>query len=126
MMSIALLLALASAAPEVPSSSVQVSQEGSAWVLRNLIDNNPLYTFDQDEPGKSNCDDACAATWHPLLVFGSDQPVGQWTQIRRADGSSQWALRGMPVYSFAQDPEPVMASNGKLGAWHVIAPLPAP
>lgn len=124
-MSIVLLLALASAAPQVPASSVQVAQEGSSWVMRNLIDNNALYTFDQDEPGKSHCNDACAAAWHPLLVFGSDQPVGDWTQILRSDGSSQWAYRHMPVYSFAQDPEPVTASNGRTGAWHLIGPIPA-
>ena len=123
-MSIAVLLALASAVPEVPASSVQAAQEGSDWVMRNLIDNNPLYTFDQDEPGKSNCNDACAATWHPLLVFGNDQPVGKWAPIKRDDGARQWAYEGMPVYSFAQDPEPVTASNGKVGSWHLLPVSP--
>jgi len=124
-MSIAILLALASAVPEVPASSVQAAQEGTVWVMRNLIDNNLLYTFDQDEPGKSNCNDACAATWRPLTVFGNDQPVGKWKPIKRADGSSQWAYEGKPVYSFAQDPEPVTASNGKLGNWQPLPTVPA-
>lgn len=124
-MYMATLLLLTAAIPEVPASAVQAVQEGSAYVMRNLIDNNPLYTFDQDEPGKSNCNDACAATWRPLLVFGSDAPVGKWTQIQRSDGSSQWAYEGRPVYSFAQDPEPVAASNGKDGGWHLLPTIPA-
>lgn len=124
-MSISILLVLAAAIPEVPASSVQVAQEGTVYVMRNLIDNNPLYTFDQDEPGKSNCNDACATTWRPLLVFGSDQPIGKWTQVKRSDGSSQWAYEGRPVYSFAQDPEPVTASNGKTGTWHLLPTYPA-
>mgnify|MGYP000869570718 CR=1 FL=1 len=124
-MSIAILLALTAAVPEVPETSVQAVQEGSVYVLRNLIDNNLLYTFDQDEPGKSNCNDACAATWRPLTVFGNDAPVGRWRPITRTDGSSQWAYDGQPVYSFAQDPEPVAAANGKLGAWHPLPTFPA-
>ena len=124
-MSIAILLALVAAMPDVPASSVQVAQEGTTYVMRNLIDNNPLYTFDQDESGKSNCNDACAATWRPLLVFGSDEPIGKWTQIKRTDGSSQWAFDGRPVYSFAQDPEPVIAANGKVGLWQLLPTLSA-
>lgn len=122
-MSIAMLLALAAAAPQVPGSAVQAVQEGSVWVMRNLIDDNLLYTFDQDEPGKSNCNDDCAATFRPLTASGSDAPIGKWTQIARPDGTSQWAYEGRPVYSFAQSPEPVTASNGKSGNWH---PLTSP
>ncbi|MBU6266564.1 MAG: hypothetical protein KGN34_03425 [Sphingomonadales bacterium] len=125
-MSLVILLALASAAPAVPESSVQAGQENSVWVMRNLIDNNLLYTFDQDEPGKSNCNGTCATTWHPLNVLGSDRPVGKWTPIKRTDGSLQWAYDGRPVYSFAQDPEPVTASNGKQGNWHALPTFPAP
>jgi hypothetical protein len=44
-MSMAILVALAAAVPEVPTS-VQVVEQGPVYVLRNLIDDNPLYTFD--------------------------------------------------------------------------------
>jgi len=94
--------------------------------MRNLIDNNLLYSFDQDETGKSNCNDECATTWRPLMVFGSDQPVGKWTPIKRTDGSVQWAYEGRPVYTFAQDPEPVIASNGKQGNFLLLPTYPAP
>lgn len=120
-----MLLALASAVPEVPSSAVLVAREGDAFVMRNQIDDNPLYTFDQDEPGKSNCDETCASRWRPLRVLGSEEPIGQWTQIKRDDGSLQWAYDGMPVYSFAQDPEPAAASTGVVGHWRRLPVLPA-
>lgn len=123
-MSMIFLVALAAAAPEVPISSVQVAEEGAVYVMRNLIDNNPLYTFDQDEPGKSRCNDACASAWRPLRASDGDRPVGHWTQVKRDDGSYQWAYDGRPVYSFAQDPEPVATGNGKVGNWRLLPTFP--
>lgn len=117
--------ALAAAAPQVPTSAVQFTQDGGVYVMRNLIDNNPLYTFDQDEPGKSNCLDACAEAWRPLWAQDNAQPIGKWTAIRRGDGSAQWAYEGKPVYSFARDPEPVTLESGKVGSWHLLPTLPA-
>jgi hypothetical protein len=48
------------AIPDVPTSEVQVVRESKVYILRNLIDDTPLCTFDKDEPGKSNSTDACA------------------------------------------------------------------
>lgn len=109
-------MALAAAMPDVPTAEVQVIQEGNVYVLRNLVDDHPLYTYDKDEPGKSNCNDACAITWTPLRAPDSAKPVGQWTVVKRDDGSSQWAYDGKPVYSFARDPEP---------GWHLLPTFPA-
>ena len=124
-MSVIIVLALTAAAPEVPASSVQVTQEGASYVMRNLIDNNPLYTFDKDEPGKSNCRDACAVTWRPLWAQENAEPIGKWTVVKRDDGSNQWAYDGKPVYSFAQDPKPATAADGTMGTWHLLPPSPA-
>lgn len=124
-MSVIIVLALTAAAPEVPASSVQVTQEGTSYVMRNLIDNNPLYTFDKDEPGKSNCTDACAAAWRPLWAQENAEPIGKWTVVKRDDGSNQWAYDGKPVYSFPQDPKPAAAADGAIGTWHLLPPSPA-
>ena len=124
-MSTTFILILAAAIPEVPASSVQLVQEGAVYVMRNLIDDTPLYTFNLDEPGKSNCDDTCARDWRPLLVAGNEGPLGDWTQVERADGSMQWAYQGMPVYSFARDPEPVTTSDGKAGMWKRLPAFPS-
>jgi predicted lipoprotein with Yx(FWY)xxD motif len=124
-MSMTLLLALSAAMPEVPTSAVQVVQDGEVYIARNLIDNNPLYTFDRDEPGKSNCTAACAEEWRPLWAPAGADPVGKWTLVKRDDGSSQWAYAGKPVYSFAQDPRPVTIADGRVGNWQLLPTFPA-
>jgi predicted lipoprotein with Yx(FWY)xxD motif len=125
------LLALAAAAPDVPGSQVQVAQDGDVYIMRALIDNSPLYTFDQDQagdqdrPAKSNCTDACAAAWRPLWAPENAEPIGKWTAVKRDDGASQWAYEGKPVYSFPQDPKSVAIGNGRVGTWHLLPTFPA-
>ena len=34
-----------------------------------------LYTYDADEPGKSNCVDQCAVNWPPATATAADKPV---------------------------------------------------
>lgn len=118
------LLALA-AAPLVPPSTVQVVQDGDVYIMRNLIDNNPLYTFDLDRPGKSNCTDACADAWRPLWAPTDAEAIGKWTPVKRDDGSNQWAYDGSPVYTFPQEPKPVTLSSGAVGGWRLLPTLPA-
>src|SRR5206468_8343688 len=65
-----------------------------------------LYTYTKDEPGKSNCADACTNEWKPLLADANAKASGVWTIIARADGSRQWALKGAPVYTFVNDVDP--------------------
>lgn len=81
-----------------------------------------LYTFDKDEPGKSNCNDQCATNWPPLMAEASAMGEGEWTIIDRTDGSKQWAYKGKPVYLFVQDKKAGdMMGEGKAdGAWHVL------
>ena len=62
-----------------------------------------LYTYDKDQPGKSNCTAECAATWVPLAPLANAKPTGQWTVIARDDGAKQWAFEGKPIYKYAND-----------------------
>ena len=84
-----------------------------------------LYTFDKDTaPGKSACNGQCATIW-PLLPVASDaMAMGPWTIITRDDGKKQWAYKGKPLYTFAQDSKAGdMAGDGKGGgAWHMAKP----
>ena len=80
----------------------------------------PLYTFDKDEPGKSNCVDRCATAWPPLVAPAGAKPVGNWTAIARADGSSQWAIDGKPVYTFVRDADATPTGDGMGGFWPVL------
>lgn len=85
-----------------------------------------LYVFDKDTPGKSACNDTCAANWPPFAAKGSltlpDGVTGELTQITRDDGSMQVAYNGHPLYYFAKDKDSSDTyGEGVGGVWHVAA-----
>jgi predicted lipoprotein with Yx(FWY)xxD motif len=95
-----------------------------------------LYTWDGDtqSAGRSNCYDACAAAWPPMLVdeisagliMGTRAtPIGA---IIRTDTTHQLTYDGWPLYSFARDAAPGEA-NGEGSAgfgarWSVVPIAP--
>jgi predicted lipoprotein with Yx(FWY)xxD motif len=83
-----------------------------------------LYTFAKDQPGVSNCNDMCAKNWPPLAAAADAKPMGDWTVITRADGSKQWAYKGMPLYTWIKDTKPGEAGGNGMGqgAWKIAAP----
>ena len=83
-----------------------------------------LYTFAKDMPGVSNCNDNCAKNWPPLTAAADAKPMGDWTIITRADGTKQWAYKGMPLYKWIKDGKPGDASGDGMGqgAWKVAVP----
>jgi predicted lipoprotein with Yx(FWY)xxD motif len=83
-----------------------------------------LYTFSKDTPGVSNCNDNCAKNWPPLVAAPDAKPMGDWTIITRADGSKQWAYKGMPLYKWSKDAKPGDATGDGMGqgAWKTAAP----
>lgn len=86
-----------------------------------LTDSNgmTLYTFDNDEPGTSNCYDDCAVKWPPLVA--DDTPAeGDFTLVDRTDGTQMWAYKGMPLYYWYEDEAPGDTSgDGVGGVWHL-------
>ena len=83
-----------------------------------------LYTFAKDMPGVSNCNDNCAKNWPPLAAAADAKPMGDWTIITRADGTKQWAYKGMPLYKWSKDAKPGDTSGEGMGqgAWKIAAP----
>ncbi|WP_296260730.1 MULTISPECIES: hypothetical protein [unclassified Pseudomonas] len=83
-----------------------------------------LYTFDKDtSAGKSVCNDQCATNWPPLTASDSDKAEGDWTIIKREDGTSQWVYKGKPLYTFKSDKAAGdRTGDGKGDAWHVAKP----
>ncbi len=57
-----------------------------------------VYTFDKDQPGKSNCYGECAVHWPPVTADDYAQDYGRMTLVGRADVSRQWAYDGNPLY----------------------------
>ncbi|MBD9501923.1 hypothetical protein M2D07_010955 [Pseudomonas sp. BGr12] len=82
-----------------------------------------LYTFDKDSGGKSMCNGGCAQNWPPLMASADAKAMGDWTMIKRDDGTVQWAYKGKPLYTFVQDQKAGdMAGEGKMGVWHMAKP----
>ena len=90
--------------------------KGPAWVD---IAGMALYNYDQDSAGMSACAGDCAAAWPPLAAKSGDQGVGEWTVIKRDDGTSQWAFRGHPLYHFVKDTAPGEVNGDGAAGFHL-------
>jgi predicted lipoprotein with Yx(FWY)xxD motif len=82
-------------------------------------DGMTLYMFDKDESGVSNCYDQCAANWPPFSADSGATADGDWTLVKRTDGSMMWAYDGMPLYTFVKDTKPGdVNGDGVASVWH--------
>lgn len=82
-----------------------------------------LYTFDKDSEGSSACYDKCAANWPPLAAEDGDDAEGNYTVVKRKDGSLQWAYKGKPLYLWVKDTQPGdVTGEGVNKVWHVARP----
>jgi len=113
----ALLAALA--LPGVASAHHAMEKDGM-WVNHAGM---TLYTFDKDAGGKSMCNGDCATNWPPLMVKDGEKAEGKWTQIKRDDGTMQWAYDGKPLYTFVKDKKAGdTTGDGMKDVWHVAKP----
>ncbi len=78
-----------------------------------------LYTSDKDVDGKSNCDAECAKMWKAVAVPAKIKGGGNWTVAKGFNGEAQWAFRGKPVYTFANDKSVGEAKGGGSG-WTIL------
>ena len=82
-----------------------------------------LYTFDKDMAGSSACVEACAQNWPPLMAAGGAMAEGDYTVIKRADGSMQWAYKGKPLYHWSKDAKAGdVTGDGFKDVWHAAKP----
>ena len=126
-LSVPLLGAAIALAFGVPATAQQITpsthQSGKGEVLADAR-GMTLYVFDRDLPSRSMCNDACATNWPPLLADPTTAAVADFTPIHREDGSTQWAYRGRPLYTWVRDAKPGdTTGDGFLnGAWHIARP----
>jgi hypothetical protein len=96
---------------------VALGRDDGKWVYKSFPAFLPLYIFEGDEPGKSNCDAVCAAVWPIVRAPENATPTGEWTVVRRADGRKQWAYKGKPVYTFYYDRPYEPKGAGRVAGW---------
>jgi predicted lipoprotein with Yx(FWY)xxD motif len=98
--------------------AVALSQEGSNLTYKSFPAFLPLYVFEGDAPGKSNCDAICTAVW-PIVKAANDAvPIGDWSVISREDGRRQWAYKNRPVYTFFADESSDPQGVGLEAGWY--------
>ncbi len=82
-----------------------------------------LYTFDKDATGTSNCNGKCAVAWPPLKAEDMAKGEGDFSVIKRQDGSKQWAYKGKPLYTWIKDTKPGdVTGDGVKDVWHLARP----
>lgn len=108
-----------STAPQTPED-VSLFVEDGKYVFR--VNDAAIYTYDKDDVGRSNCDGECAKMWPPVVASSKARPVGDWTLIKRADSSRQWAYKGKPIYTYSQDQPGQEGGDGVHGVWHIVKP----
>jgi len=85
-----------------------------------------VYSYDKDQPDKSNCVDACARTWLPVLAPAAAQAGGEWSVVNRAPGVRQWAFRKKPLYVSTQDTRTWSFEGSDEPGWHNVFTQEAP
>ena len=117
------------ASPAAADSTVLVSED-NAELGPFLTDAEgiTLYLFTNDtEAGVSTCEGDCLVNWP---AFTAEEPLtlpegvpGELTLIDRADGSTQVAYNGMPLYYYHDDVAPGdTTGQGKGDVWYIVPP----
>ena len=103
----------------VPGSS---SNQPRERLIFATAENQPLYVYDKDSAEASSFYDDCAIAWPPAIAPDDAKPAGDWTLVTRSDGARQWAFRGRPLYSHAEDKSGRGSpkGHGVDGVWHVF------
>lgn len=114
--------AAAPAAEEAAAPVAAVADGDLGPVLTNAA-GQTLYTFANDANGTSVCNDPCSTTWPPVAASEViDADALRLTSVTRDDGSTQLALDGQALYTYAGDAAPGEV-NGHLvgGVWFASA-----
>ena len=108
-----------------PTFDVVQSSTGRLIVLKNGYS---VYSWDGDEPNKSNCHGDCLSDWTPVPAPENVTEKGGWTAFERAPGMNQWAFRGKPLYTYNFDSYERSFAGADVPGWHNVytqrAPVP--
>jgi predicted lipoprotein with Yx(FWY)xxD motif len=106
-----------------PAFSVIQSTTGRLIVNQ---DGYSVYSWDGDEPNKSNCHDDCLAAWTPVPAPENVTEQGAWTTFERSPGVKQWSFRGKPLYTYNYDRGERSFMGADVPGWHNVYTLRAP
>ena len=90
---------------KLPSGIVAEQLEDAGGVVLVNHMGRTLYAY-SGKPGEDStiCSKTpCASSWTPVSAPSLATNIGDFTKVRRGDGSDQWAYQGLPLYSFDLD-----------------------
>lgn len=73
------------------------------WTFLGNAQGETLFISDRDQAGVSHCTGACETEFPPLIALPDSQAFGDWSLLKRKNGSLQWMYKGKPLYRFAQE-----------------------
>ena len=128
--------AYSSPSASTPASPMAIATAGSVTVQTGdtslgkvLVDakGRTLYGLTNDSNGTPTCVDACASTWPPLTIDGTNLPAHLdatlFSVVSRADGSHQLEAGKWPLYRFAGDTAPGDTNGqGSGGVFFAVTP----
>jgi predicted lipoprotein with Yx(FWY)xxD motif len=94
-----------------------------------------LYAYDADMnvdrpsggASERGCNQYCLDLYRPVLAAPDARPVGDWSIVAGRDGARQWAYKGLPLSTFAEDREPGdIVGTKPYRVWHTISPTGIP
>lgn len=110
--------------PNVPPGfAVTTTPRGRLLVTEK---NFSVFASNRDAAGKSNCDAVCARTWQPIIAPATTEVRGEWSVVERGLGVRQWAYRGQPLYTYANDRRPFSYRGGDVPGWRNVFTQAAP
>ncbi len=112
-----------STTPSTSSGSI-IQTKTNAKVGQYLADasGNALYTYGADTAGVSNCSGSCLYSWPMYAVTTSSASLPtNITVIKRSDGSSQYAYKDLPLYTFSADSAGQVTGDG-VSKFHIAKP----
>ena len=120
----------ASSSTAAGSALMLKTDKGSAGIWLTDPAGRTLYLFTHDKGTTSQCYDACAKAWPPLLTTGPVTISGQYTlqndlgTTTRTDGTKQVTYGGHPLYYFAGDTAAGQTKGqGVGGVWFLVGPV---
>jgi predicted lipoprotein with Yx(FWY)xxD motif len=105
----------------VASQSSSYTRATPAGDVLTTPDGMTVYIYDKEAEGSASCYGACAEDWPPVLAPADAKPFGEFSLVKRIDGTRQWAYRGKPLHLYREDQAPGDAKGDNYdGFWHVI------
>lgn len=113
-----------STASTAPTGAILSWVTGSSGQYAVGSNGMTLYIFDKDTKGVSNCSGSCAGVWPAYVSATTPASLpANVTLIKKADGSMQFAYKGMPLYYYSGDQKVGdVTGDGVGGIWHLVKP----